>query len=60
MVLNMLEDLQENTEELVQKQTNIAPGEIIIGSLVEINDLNIELADLRDTLLPQLLSGESM
>jgi len=35
----MLEDLHENTEELTQNKAHIAPGEIVIGSLVEINNL---------------------
>ena len=39
VVLNMLENIHADTEELVLKQANIAPGEIVIGSLVELNDL---------------------
>ena len=34
----MLEDIYENTEGLVQKKDNISAGEIVIGSLVEINN----------------------
>jgi len=39
MVLSMLEDIHENTEELTQNKAHIAPGEIVIGSLVELNNL---------------------
>ena len=34
----MLENIHENTEELVRNKDNIAAGEIVIGTLVELNN----------------------